>query len=186
MESLGARGLREMVGALERSTRMPRGVVLLDGAGKPAAFSQGAREILPELASGRLPAALRHWAADPRKRQRALWISVRARTIAARFVAGAGKGAHDAIVLRQAGGPEVGAIGRPSARRERLREAGLTRREAEVLEHVRAGATTGQVAAAMALRPRTVAKHLQHIYRKLGVCNRTQALARLDEHVRWG
>ena len=186
MESLGEHALTEMVTALERSTRMPRGVVLLDVAGRPAASSAGARAILPELASGSLPAALRRWAADPHQRDRTLWLSSGARTIVARFVRAGGERRHDAIVLRQAGGPPGAGIGRPSLRRERLWEAGLTAREAEVLEHVGHGATTAQVAAAMSLSPRTVEKHLQHIYRKLGVCNRTQALTRLDEHMGWG
>jgi len=146
-------------------------------------FPSGAAPRRSRSGSGpALPAALRRWAADPRQRDRTLWLSSGARTIAASFVRAGGERRHDAIVLRQAGGSPGAGIRRPSLRRERLWEGGLTAREAEVLEHVGHGAMTAQVAGAMSLRPRTVEKHLQHICRKLGVCYRTQALRRLDEH----
>jgi DNA-binding CsgD family transcriptional regulator len=58
---------------------------------------------------------------------------------------------------------------------ERL--AQLTDREAHVLELVALGATNTAVAHALDVSPRTVAKHLEHIYRKLGVNNRAAAVA---------
>jgi DNA-binding CsgD family transcriptional regulator len=56
-------------------------------------------------------------------------------------------------------------------------EAGLTRREEEVLRLISAGLSNAGVAAALFVAPGTVKKHLDHIYEKLDVANRTQATA---------
>ncbi|KMO36556.1 LuxR family transcriptional regulator [Methylobacterium tarhaniae] len=57
------------------------------------------------------------------------------------------------------------------------RELGLTRREAEVLLWVARGKASRDVGAILSLSPRTVTKHLEQIYAKLGVENRTAASA---------
>ena len=59
-----------------------------------------------------------------------------------------------------------------------LEPLGLTRREAEVLAWVARGKTNAEIAAILGRRPRTVHKHLDHIFDKLGVENRTAAAAR--------
>ena len=51
----------------------------------------------------------------------------------------------------------------------------LTPRELEILEHVAAGRTDREIATALYVSPRTVHKHLQHVYEKLGVRTRTAA-----------
>lgn len=58
-----------------------------------------------------------------------------------------------------------------------LESLGLTRREAEVLAWVAQGKTNAEIAAILGTRPRTVHKHLAHIFDKLGVENRTAAAA---------
>jgi DNA-binding CsgD family transcriptional regulator len=58
-----------------------------------------------------------------------------------------------------------------------LESLGLTRREAEVLAWVAQGKSNAEVAALLGTRPRTVHKHLDHIFDKLGVENRTAAAA---------
>jgi DNA-binding CsgD family transcriptional regulator len=58
-------------------------------------------------------------------------------------------------------------------------ELPLTRREREVLLAVERGKHNVEVAAELGMRPRTVKKHLEHIFDKLGVDNRTAAVARL-------
>jgi DNA-binding CsgD family transcriptional regulator len=58
-----------------------------------------------------------------------------------------------------------------------LKSLGLTRREAEVLAWVAQGKTNAEIAAILGTRPRTVHKHLDHIFDKLGVQNRTSAAA---------
>jgi DNA-binding CsgD family transcriptional regulator len=59
-----------------------------------------------------------------------------------------------------------------------LEALGLTRREAEVLAWVTRGKHNAEIAALLGIRPRTVHKHLDHVFDKLGVDNRTAAAAR--------
>jgi DNA-binding CsgD family transcriptional regulator len=54
---------------------------------------------------------------------------------------------------------------------------GLTPREAEVLLWVARGKTSGEIAVILDAKPPTISKHLDHIYQKLGVENRTSAAA---------
>jgi len=56
-------------------------------------------------------------------------------------------------------------------------ELGLTTREAEVLSWLSKGKTNRDIAQILGLSPRTVDKHLEQIYAKLGVENRTAAAA---------
>jgi DNA-binding CsgD family transcriptional regulator len=57
-----------------------------------------------------------------------------------------------------------------------LEPLGLTRREAQVLLWVARGKTDKEVAQLLYVSPRTVKKHLQHIYEKLRVKSRTEAV----------
>lgn len=61
---------------------------------------------------------------------------------------------------------------------EALARLGLTRRESEVLRWVAAGKTDRDVAQLLGCSPRTVHKHLQRVYCKLGVETRTAAVMR--------
>ncbi|MGP3775049.1 response regulator [Streptomyces sp. SDT5-1] len=54
----------------------------------------------------------------------------------------------------------------------------LSRRELEVLRHVRDGLSNAEIARALFLSQATVKSHLVHIYAKLGVDSRTAAVAR--------
>lgn len=56
---------------------------------------------------------------------------------------------------------------------------GLSTREREVAHWLAAGKADRDVADILAISPRTVHKHLQRIYEKLGVCSRTAALMRM-------
>lgn len=56
--------------------------------------------------------------------------------------------------------------------------AGLTQREAEVMHWLACGKTDAEIAALLSISPRTVQKHLEHIYVKLGVETRTAAVMR--------
>ena len=57
--------------------------------------------------------------------------------------------------------------------------ARLTPREHEILQWVAAGKTDGQIASILGRSVRTVQKHLEHVYLKLGVENRTAAVMRV-------
>jgi DNA-binding CsgD family transcriptional regulator len=55
----------------------------------------------------------------------------------------------------------------------------LTGREIAILRLVAAGRTNSAIAHELRLSPRTVAKHLEHAYRKLGVSSRAAAVSRM-------
>ena len=54
-------------------------------------------------------------------------------------------------------------------------EVSLTQRESEVLRHMAYGLTNKQIAEALHISYETVKEHVQHILRKIGVTDRTQA-----------
>jgi DNA-binding CsgD family transcriptional regulator len=58
-----------------------------------------------------------------------------------------------------------------------LEVLGLSPRETQVLAWVAEGKTNGEIGIILGARPRTVAKHLERIFRKLGVETRTAAAA---------
>jgi DNA-binding NarL/FixJ family response regulator len=53
----------------------------------------------------------------------------------------------------------------------------LTRREAEVLRHMALGFTNAEIAEELGIAVKTVEEHVEHVLRKLGAKNRTQALS---------
>ena len=58
---------------------------------------------------------------------------------------------------------------------------GLTKRETETLQWVRAGKTNAEIAQIMGISPYTVKNSLQHIFSKLNVTNRTAAAMSKDD-----
>jgi DNA-binding NarL/FixJ family response regulator len=58
----------------------------------------------------------------------------------------------------------------------------LSARELEVLTQLAVGRTNREIAEALVVSPHTVARHVEHIYAKLGVANRTAATAYAYEH----
>jgi DNA-binding CsgD family transcriptional regulator len=63
---------------------------------------------------------------------------------------------------------------------------GLTAREAEILELVAAGLSNAAIAERLWISPGTVKKHLENMYAKLGVANRTAAVTRMTPEQRHG
>lgn len=59
----------------------------------------------------------------------------------------------------------------------------LTRREAEVLLWIARGKTNREIGLILGTSPRTVTKHLEQVYRKLDVENRTAAAAKALQHL---
>jgi DNA-binding CsgD family transcriptional regulator len=53
---------------------------------------------------------------------------------------------------------------------------GLTSREHQVLRHLSAGKTNVEIAAELHVSVHAIKYHLQHVFRKLGVTNRTEAV----------
>ncbi|MFN2469438.1 MAG: response regulator transcription factor [Gaiellaceae bacterium] len=60
----------------------------------------------------------------------------------------------------------------------------LTERESEILGYVARGRKNSEIAAALVLSPRTVQKHLEHVFERLGVHTRTQAAAAFWQRAR--
>ncbi|ACK84511.1 DNA-binding response regulator [Methylorubrum extorquens] len=82
------------------------------------------------------------------------------------------------ILLRLSGDPAAAGL-------ERLRERlPITGREAEVLLWLSRGKSSRDIGEILGLSPRTVTKHLEGIYAKLGVENRTAASAVAARHLR--
>jgi DNA-binding CsgD family transcriptional regulator len=77
------------------------------------------------------------------------------------------------------GDEEVRSIAR--GRIERLREAGLTARESEVLVLAASGSSDREIAEILDIGHRTVEKHLQNGYAKLGIEGRAQATSFVDD-----
>lgn len=85
--------------------------------------------------------------------------------------------ARDMNAAMRARGEEVEAVAA-------LRPNPLTQREMDVLEWVARGKTNRDVAEILGMSPRTVNKHLEHIYEKLGVETRTAAVAQFGRLAR--
>jgi DNA-binding CsgD family transcriptional regulator len=64
-----------------------------------------------------------------------------------------------------------------AAASSRLASAALTPRETEVLSWIAKGKTNRDVADILGMSPRTVNKHLEHVFEKLGVETRAAAAA---------
>jgi DNA-binding CsgD family transcriptional regulator len=64
---------------------------------------------------------------------------------------------------------------------EALRAAGLTERESEVLQWIAQGKTNSEVASILGSSPRTVQKHVERVFQKLGAETRVAAVARARE-----
>jgi DNA-binding NarL/FixJ family response regulator len=62
-----------------------------------------------------------------------------------------------------------------SSREQSLPDAGLTRRESDVLELLSVGHSNREISRQLFLSEKTVKAHLAAVFRKLGVSNRTQA-----------
>jgi DNA-binding NarL/FixJ family response regulator len=95
-------------------------------------------------------------------------------------VAGLLVGADDYVVKPAAQDEIVARVRRQLERapgRGREPAARLTAREHEVLGLLASGLGPTQIASALAISPRTVATHVEHIYAKLGVHTRAQAVA---------
>jgi len=65
-----------------------------------------------------------------------------------------------------------------------VQNCGLTQREAEVMHWVTLGKTNRDIGEILELSPRTVNKHLEHIFSKLGVETRTAAVAMVSHQLK--
>jgi DNA-binding CsgD family transcriptional regulator len=156
-------------------------VVLLGRGGGVQLATGAARALLDayfeQTGSARLPAALHGWVKAERAKldsaelappPRELVVGGEGARLHVSYVPGS-DGERDALLLEERAGPPS-----PGA----LEALGLTRRQTQVLALVARGDTDIQAGRRLGISPRTVDKHLERIYRALGVTSRTAAVAR--------
>jgi DNA-binding CsgD family transcriptional regulator len=155
-----ARTLAALAALEQASEAAGRAVVLLDRDGCVQFATPAATRWLGELLDAPLPA----------------WIAAQLRR------PGPTEAPDDAVRAHAVpfGADDLDAIELRESPRARARALGLTNREAQVLALVAVGLANSQIALELSLSERTVAKHLEHIYSKLGVTNRTAAAARVE------
>lgn len=169
-----ARSLRQAREALDSSGNA---VVVVDAQGAPLWWSRHARELVPQREPGAgglhetLCLALRQWlphclAHNERDAQIAALPLHHAR-VRVQFL---GMVAKNQYLLRLE--PDETESGKALQMK-----FGLTEREVEVLAWLAKGKTNRDIADILQLSPRTVNKHLEHVYVKLGVETRTAAAA---------
>jgi DNA-binding CsgD family transcriptional regulator len=175
--------LRGIEGAL---AQVGKGIVVLGPGGygdRAPAWAHGAlAEHFGEPAPGSLPAPVGQWLASERRKafddgrpriHRPLVSVIGDRQLVVRYVPGAGDRPDVLVVDEREPGREAG----------ELRRLGLTPREAEILLLVTRGEPTVAAARALGVSTGTLSKHLQHIYRKLGVTSRTAAVAAASDAI---
>ena len=146
------------------------GLILLDRQGAPEFSSPRARETFerwfgPEKA-GRLPEPVRGWldsAGRPTAPPAPLHLDQGDSRLMVRRVPVPG---GEALLVSEARNDHTTRL---------LHRLGLTAREAEVLLMVTSGRTIARTASRLGVSPRTVEKHVQHVYNKLGLDGRVAA-----------
>lgn len=155
-----------------------QGVVLLRPDGRIEFASVRARRMVadyfPGAAEGDLPLALADWV----RRQETRVNGDGLPPPASPFTVFGRGGRLNAFWVRPA---EPGALATVLLREEATARdvPNLTMRETEVLTLVAEGKTNAEVARALWVSPHTVRKHLENIYKRLGVATRTAAVARV-------
>lgn len=150
-----------------------RHVVVVDTHGGMEFATDGARRLLGDAiqARGRLPAQLQAWLSERRGRRVAAEPYV-LRTdegnALVRLLPDTSQDRRRVLLLEAAPGELTVAA---------LRGLGLTPRQTETLRLIALGRSAAQVAAELGIARRTVDKHLQQIYARLGTPSRVQAAA---------
>jgi DNA-binding CsgD family transcriptional regulator len=156
------------------------GMVALGAGGRVISLTPWARSVLEEFfgtgstGDHRLPDVLGRWVRDRKKQFAAgrvpqplnpLMVSRGESQLVVRLIVDS---LQDLLSLQ---------LRRPRTERARLEAMGMTRRETEVLAWVAKGKTNKQIGLILGTSPRTIQKHLEHIFVKLGVETRTAAAA---------
>jgi DNA-binding CsgD family transcriptional regulator len=172
--------LQRSVAALQvLAEQAGEGLILLDQRGQPEFSSPRAQETFDRWfgagQAGRLPEPVRGW------------LGSAARTVAPPTPLHLDQ--DDArLMVRRIPVPDGEALLVSEARNDQtarlLHRLGLTRRQAEVLLMLTSGRTIAGTASRLGVSPRTVEKHVQHVYDKLGLDGRIAAtnLVRQLEH----
>lgn len=182
------RNAKAFTGIQERRTlvqqtldRLDRGAVLIDRAGQVRLVTQQARHWLSKYFGGtarknsRLPEELERWIRSQQPQGRDREVAVPRRPFVLER-----KGSRLVVRLLTDPGRSLLFLEEEQTNVDpsRFESLGLTRRETEVIAWVAEGKTNPEIATILSLSSRTVQKHLEHIFQKLGVETRTAAAAR--------
>ena len=169
------RGARTaMLTALEEGLdTLGRHVVVLDPHGRVEFTTDGARRLLGDALAkrGGLPGEVREWVSEHRGSRSAaepLVFRTGGDCVLVRLLPSRREDRREVLLLE-------GGTGELSV--AALRGLGLTARQAETLRYLALGHSPAQAAVQMGIAPRTVDKHLQHVYSKLGALSLQQATA---------
>jgi DNA-binding CsgD family transcriptional regulator len=167
-ELWGAR--KAMLAALEQGLdTLGQHIVVLDPHGRVEFATDGARRLLGDRRG--LPDEIRATITghhDHRPAAEPLILDIAGNTVLVRLLPNRRTDRREVLLLENG-------TGQLSV--DALRSLGLTPREAEILHAVALGQSPLQTAERMGIATRTVEKHLQHIYDKLGVRSLPQAAA---------
>jgi DNA-binding NarL/FixJ family response regulator len=148
------------------------GVLVIDARGRAAWHSPKAQRWMAEFFANALPDACASWLGSSGDDARSAEVRQRSlpdgRTLLARRLGKPALGDTMWLLNLQSAG---------DAAASRLASAALTPREAEVLSWVAKGKTNRDVGDILGMSPRTVNKHLEHVFEKLGVETRAAAAA---------
>ena len=169
------RGARNaMLAALEQGLdTIGQHIVVLDAHGRVEFATDGARRLLGDAVTNprAIPEQVREWIAttrDPRPAAQPLLLHTASSTVLVRLLPSK-RADHREVLLLEGGTGELSVAA--------LRSLGLTPRQAETLRLAALGHTAAETATRLGIAPRTVEKHLEHVYDNLGVHSMSQATA---------
>jgi DNA-binding CsgD family transcriptional regulator len=171
-ELRGARAA--MLAALEQGLdTLGRHVVVIDSQGRVEFATNGAQRLLgkSDASGGGLPEELRRWVVDasgPRPAVEPFVLRGADGNVLVRLLPSRREDRREVLLLE-------GGTGQLSV--AALRGLGLTVRQADTLRSVALGHSPSQTALELGIARRTVDKHLQHIYSKVGASSLAQAVA---------
>jgi DNA-binding CsgD family transcriptional regulator len=144
-------------------------IVVLDPHGRTEFATDGARRLLGDRRG--LPDEIRAWIAEHHDRRPAaepLILDIAGNRVLVRLLPIQRKDRREVLLLENGTG---------QLNVDALRSLGLTPREAETLHWTAVGHSIAETATELGVARRTVEKHLQHVYQKLGVRSLSQAAA---------
>jgi DNA-binding CsgD family transcriptional regulator len=161
---------KAMLAALEQGVdTLGQHIVVLDPHGRLEFATGGARRLLGDRRG--LPDEIRAWITEHHDRRPAaepLILDIAGNTVLVRLLPNKRTDRRQVLLLENG-------TGQLSV--EALRSLGLTAREAQALRLMALGNAAKQAASEMGIAARTIEKHLQHIYEKLGVRTLSEATA---------
>jgi DNA-binding CsgD family transcriptional regulator len=165
---------KAMLAALEQGLdTLGQHIVVLDPHGRVEFATDGARRLLGDTTANPrgLPNPVRAWIThhrDTRAAVEPLILHTAGGTVLVRLLPNNRTDRREVLLL-ESGTEQLSVTA--------LRSLGLTARQAQTLRLAALGHTTTQTATHMRIAQRTVEKHLQHVYAKLGVRSLPQAAA---------